>query len=243
MPRETEKYNDIGNGACVRMKQTEIDQMEALVSRLEGINAVHISLGEDGEPEEIHILADRSKSPKQFSRDIQSAVSAAMGCRLSHKIISIAQIDDDELHRPEVRLRIAALDISYSHSDFSARVTLEIGGNEYTGTAGAMSSVGGGRLAEVASACVSAVNDYLQMPVFRLYDVQKIRLGSVHTAVVAVSYCESGRGDRILTGTALTGEDEYYAAIKATLDALNRVLAHITAQQPSPKGAPEGADD
>lgn len=58
------------------MKQTEIEDMELLVEKLEGIISVKFIADNDGELEEIHVLSDKVKSPKQLSRDIQSAISA-----------------------------------------------------------------------------------------------------------------------------------------------------------------------
>lgn len=211
------------------MKQTEIEEMETLVEKLDGIISAKFVADEDGKLEEIHVLADKSKSPKQLSRDIQSAVSATSGYNISHNIISIAQISSDTAVRASTRLKISGLDISYSKNQFIAHVALEIGGEIYTGTAASISSAGS-RTVEVANACLNAVNNYLKYDVFHLYDIQKIRIGDLHSAVVAVSCYDSSKNEKILTGTSIIKEDEYYSAIKGTLDAVNRILPQLSVQ-------------
>lgn len=211
------------------MKQTEIEDMEALVEKLDGVIAAHFMPDENGGLAEIHVLADKSKSPKQLSRDIQSAVAAQSGYGISHNIISIAQISGEQAPRPHTRLKITGLDISYTKNQFIARVTLEIGGESFTGTAASISNAGS-RTVEVAKACVNAVNTYLKYEVFQLYDIQKVRIGDFYSAVVAVSFYDAGRSEKILTGTAVIKEDEYYSAIKGTLDAVNRILPQLSVQ-------------
>jgi hypothetical protein len=211
------------------MKQTEIEEMETLVEKLEGVIAARFVSGGDDKLEEIHILADKTKSPKQLSRDIQSAVSAVSGYSISHNIISIAQISGDTAVKAQTRLKISGLDISYSKNQFIAHVTLEIGGETYTGTAVSISNAGS-RTVQVAGACVNSINSYLKYEVFQLYDIQKIKIGDFYTAVVAVSYYDSAKNEKILTGTSIIKEDEYYSAIKAVLDAVNRILPQLSVQ-------------
>jgi len=213
------------------MKQTEIEDMELLVEKLEGIISVKFIADNDGELEEIHVLSDKVKSPKQLSRDIQSAISASTGFNIKHKIISIAQIDENPILKDaQMRLKIAGLDISYSKNEFIASVTLEIEGQTYNGTAKNMFAVGS-RSAEVATATVGAINDYLKNQIFYIYNVQKLKIGIYNASVVAVSYFDSGHNEKLLIGTSIIKEDEYYSAIKATLDAINRTLTQFSVSE------------
>jgi hypothetical protein len=211
------------------MNQAEIEEMESLVEKLDGIIAARFVSDSEGKLEELHVLSDKAKSPKQLSRDIQSAVSAAMGYNISHNIISIAQISGESTVKTQTRLKISGLDISYSKNQFIAHVTLEIGDEIFKGTAESISNAGS-RTVEVARACINAINTYLKYEVFHPYDIQKVRIGDYYTAVVAVSYYDSAKNEKILTGTSIIKEDEYYSAIKATLDAVNRILPQLTVQ-------------
>lgn len=211
------------------MKCTDYDEMEALVEKLDGVISAKFVSDSADELKEVHVLADKSKSPKQLSRDIQSAVSAVCGVSVSHNIISIAQISGESSAASVTRLKISGLDISYSKNQFTAHVTLEIGGKTFLGAASSISNAGS-RTVEVSNACVSAINSYLNYEVFRLYDIQKLRIGDFAAAVVAVSYLDSARNEKILTGTSIIKEDEYYSVIKATLDAVNRILPQLIVQ-------------
>lgn len=207
------------------MKHVKMEEMESLVQKLDGVIAVKFVADEDDNLEEVHVLADRIKSPKQLSRDIQSAVSAAFGYHVSHSIISIAQIEEDAVREKPApgRLKISGFHISYSDSEFSAGVTLEIGGQKYEGSSRNTGRTGS-RSRSVAVACVNAVNGYLGNEVFSLYDIQKITVGAHSATVVAVTYSNGGRDEQVLTGTSIIRDDEYFAAIRAVLDAVNRIL-------------------
>jgi hypothetical protein len=183
----------------------------------------------DGEPQEIHVLADRSRSPKQLSRDIQSAISAASGIIIDHNIISIAQIDSGDVEKNQPRLRIAGLDISYSRERFDVSVTLDAGGETFSGSISGASGAGR-RLADAAGACIDAVNKYMGREIFRLYDIQKVRMGELNSVTVAVSCCE-GHEEKMLAGSSIIRDDEYFAAVRGTLSAVNRVLPLFSHRQ------------
>lgn len=211
------------------MKQTEIEEMETLAEKLEGVIAAKFVPDNEGNLQEIHVLADKSKTPKQISRDIQSAVSAAMGVTVSHNIISIARISDESRPASQTRLRISGLDISYSKNQFVARVGLEIGDKAFEGTAASISSAGS-RSVEVANACVNAINTYLNYEVFFLYDLKKVNVGDYSVMVVGINYYDTAKNEKLLTGTSIIRQDEYYSTIKATLDAVNRILPQLVVQ-------------
>ena len=59
----------------------------ALLIQLPGIFAAGIRMDEENNLREIHILASSERNPKQISRDIQSALFAAYGLDIDHRII------------------------------------------------------------------------------------------------------------------------------------------------------------
>ena len=208
-----------------------MEEMESLIQKLDGVIAVKLVSDEDGKLEEVHVLADRLKNPKQLSRDIQSAVSAAFGYTISHSIISIAQIEEDAVREKTApgRLKISGFHISYSDNEFSAAVTLEIGGQKFDGSSRNTGRTGS-RTRNMAVAAVNAVNGYLGYEVFSLYDVQKITVGNYPAVIVAVTYSDSSRNEQILIGTSIIRDDEYFSAIRAVLDAVNRILSQLSAK-------------
>lgn len=203
------------------MQQAEVLEMQKLVEKLDGIIAAKFVADENGGLSEIHILADKGKNPKQLSRDIQSALCAATGLNIEHKIISIAQIGDD-MTKTEERLVASGLDMSYKNNEFSATVALSAGEKSYTGTAknvpGSVS-----RYTTIANACMEAVHQYLGTSVFYVCDVQKIRISSYNAISIAVSYHQRN-DEKMLSGTAFVTDDEYFSTVRAALDAVNRIL-------------------
>jgi hypothetical protein len=67
-----------------------IARAEELLATLPGVINVRIIAAEGGEVEEVHVLTTMAVSPKQTVRNIESALLAQLGMRVSHKKISVA---------------------------------------------------------------------------------------------------------------------------------------------------------
>lgn len=204
--------------------QQNIEEIQKLIEKLDGVLAVKIVPDDNGELQEIHILADHSRAAKQLSRDIESALAAGLDLHIEHRIISIAQIGDD-LPRPASRIRVESVEIFNGVDGFSAKVTLNHDDRKSTGTAnGYSSSVS--RYGTVARACLDALRPCLREGAFSVSDVVKLRIANSDEINVAVSFFIKD-AERLLTGTALVRDDEYYAIVRATLSAVNRVLPMV----------------
>ena len=205
----------------INLQQTDLPEVQKLIEKIDGVLAAKPVVNEQGDLVEIHVLADRSRPPKQMSRDIQSAVSAATGEQIEHKIISIAQIGE-ETAKPSGRLKIESIEVSSGSGGFNACVTLSSGSKTCTGKASGIS----GRMNRchaVAAACINAIHDFISENMFYVSDVMKVRIANSDEINVAVCCLENGT-ERVLTGTALIKDDEYQAVARATLNAVNRVL-------------------
>jgi hypothetical protein len=67
-----------------------IERAEELLQTLPGVLNVRIVSGQTGEVSEVHILSTTEVSPKQTVRNVESALLAHLGMRVSHKKISVA---------------------------------------------------------------------------------------------------------------------------------------------------------
>jgi hypothetical protein len=67
-----------------------IERAEELLQTLPGVLNVRIVSGQTGEVSEVHILTTTEVSPKQTVRNVESALLAHLGMRVSHKKISVA---------------------------------------------------------------------------------------------------------------------------------------------------------
>ncbi len=203
---------------------SRIKECDSLIRQVKGVISSQIVKGKDGEISEIHILADASRSPKQVVRDIESAVLVQLGVELDHKKISVAQLQGrDEGPAPNFRPRVEGVEFSTRGGRAEARVSLDFGGETYTGaTQGA--NVMRNHLRLAASAALDAVESYLGGTAhFMLEDVQKVRFSGREIVLVCVSLL-TPLGEEIFLGSALVQGDDRESAVKGTLDAINRRL-------------------
>lgn len=212
------------------MLAADSEQIEALIEQLDGVISAKLTTDDDGEPVEIHVLAGRNKSPKQLSRDIQSAIAAATGKTIEHRIVSIAQISRDPV-RPAGRLVIENLEISKRLNVVTASVTLRRDERPVTGTA-SCANASFGHFTAVASACINAVNSLLLGEPYSFADIRKVRIANMDEINIAICQYFGGM-NRFLTGTALVYGDENEAVLRAALDAINRTLDRMP-ENPAP---------
>jgi hypothetical protein len=76
-----------------------IQRAEELLATLPGVISARIVSGPTGSVDEIHLLTTTDITPKQTVRNVESALIAHLGMRVSHKKISVAMSDDTR--RPE----------------------------------------------------------------------------------------------------------------------------------------------
>src|SRR3954468_18961771 len=79
-----------------------IQRAEELLTTLPGVISARIVAGPGGEVDEIHLLTTNELSPKQTVRNVESALLAHLGMRVSHKKISVATSTDPHQTRPVV---------------------------------------------------------------------------------------------------------------------------------------------
>jgi hypothetical protein len=209
-------------------------EIEQALSQVAEIRAARIVSSDDGVIQEIHVLADPSKSPKQLVRDIESTIMAQFGIPIDHKKVSIAQLgresiieeaeDTTQLH---ARARIHSVHTDVMGVRAVATVTLELEGEMYAGTAeGPASTTGRRRL--VGQATLNAVEKYTNGSFgFALEDVALVTLGRERVAV-SVVILVTPLGEQALAGSALARQSENDSLVRATLDAINRRLGFLT---------------
>jgi hypothetical protein len=122
-----------------------IQRAEELLATLPGVISARIVAGANGAVEEIHILTSTDVTPKQTVRNVESALIAHLGMRVSHKKISVAT--SDEAQRPS-RAAGPALQLPTSKPSIAAIPSTSSGLAAPTGATGAsdvqMPSIPGG---------------------------------------------------------------------------------------------------
>lgn len=221
---------------------TDEELYRDLICRIAGVLYCHCVLDEDAQVEEVHVISDTTRSPKQLVRDIQSAMIARFNLKIDHRIISIAQIEvtaaarsapqpqdeQQEDTKPCAKrdLRLSCNEISYTtrRDEIIAEVVLSFEDKKCVGSSHVVSSAYG-KMYVVAEATINAIHDYFkQTDVFRIQDVKAVQVAN-HNAVMVLLSMQGQPGNGLLLGSAVDYDDPQATIVKATLDALNRRIA------------------
>jgi hypothetical protein len=212
--------------------------LEEGLRALPGVQAVSVVTDAEAVPTEIHVLADPGKTAKQLVRDVQSMSMARFDLELDHRIVSIVQMGEQELHdgglaivpdapgsteehgsRPVV-VRIA---VSSGMADTTATVVLRLDEQEFVGEATGMAAVTG-RHRLVAAATIAAAAPLLGSAC-EIESAQVLSAGEREVALVVLTLDRPRQGAQVLTGSAAVRMHAEDAVARAVLDALNRHLA------------------
>ncbi|TZE82590.1 hypothetical protein [Calorimonas adulescens] len=200
-----------------------LEEMEKTLNQLGGVISSKIIKNDRGEIVEIHVLADKSRNPKQISRDVQSALMAKFNVDIDYKVISVAEIENDGLPNDDERLRIRSLQYSLEGIRGSARVVLEKNDIAYEGEYSGVHSSGFLPTAFI-NAVVSALNKYISDEIVLVVEDYKfIDIANLKVLVVVLSVMNT-RHKELYIGNAIVHEEIEEACVKAVLNAVNRVV-------------------
>ncbi|MDM7460199.1 MAG: hypothetical protein P3X24_000880 [bacterium] len=197
-------------------------QIESAIRELRGVCGARVVADESGLIQEIHVLVEADRNPKQAVRDVESALLAHFGVHVDHRKISVAQKSQSSKHSDPMRLRWRDVQIAQEGTRAVVSVLLERNGAVFRGVAsGVRASTQIPRL--VASATLRAVEAAHGLcERFGLEDVSTTTtVGGYPVAIVLVSAVRN-QGEDLLVGSALVRQDVLRAVGLATLDAVNR---------------------
>ena len=75
----------------------EQEGMRDAICQIRGVLYAHLVFDAQGALQEIHVVSNTLRAPKQVARDIESLLLARFELRVDHKIISVAQMEEKEL--------------------------------------------------------------------------------------------------------------------------------------------------
>lgn len=197
------------------------------IMKLPGVMNANVVF-EDSEITEIHILADTARTPKQIVRDVQSLFMAQFNREIDHKIVSVAQIDYDinpkETKRNAPRFAIDAVTVSKKKDHTDIDVSLSLDGKNFIGKQSCMND----RFDVFRGIAVATLGAVVQptdrIQTYSVLDVRFIEMAGDRLAIVCISLTPNGNHASRYCGTAFTCGDDDVALVKATLDAINRVI-------------------
>lgn len=203
--------------------------VESIICSLKNVISAKVLTNAAGQIEEVHVLSESSRPPKQLVRDIESALQARYGIELDHKKVSIAQTQNGNgnFKFSENRLKFSDVSISLNGAKAEAVVRLKQNGDIMTGTAAGHSS-SHNQLRLIATATLRAVENCSGSDgTLVLEDLNSSVVLSGRTIVVVFISMITGRGEDFLAGSAVVKQDLWKAVVNATLDAINRRIGSI----------------
>lgn len=198
--------------------------LQEKINRIEGVEAARV-VAPNGRIDEIHVLARRTKPPKQLVRDVQSLAQALFGVNIDRRIVSVVQLADSVLGSGS---RPALADVAESIEGNRNEVTVTLKWRERLligQSKGAAATATRWRL--VAEATCEAVRQSLQTSVgLGVSSMDLVTLGSRQLAIAQIVVVTES-SERMLIGSAYVEDDESRAVVRSVLDALNRLLPDL----------------
>lgn len=209
--------------------QSDREHIEELIHQVRGVLSAYVSLAEEGEVEEIHVLGDAERTPKQIVRDIESMLATQLGLRIDHKRVSVAQMRKSgrpSQVRPTARLKFRSVNLTVTGVAAEAQVEIERDEVVSTGIASGPSS-SQNQMRLVTDAALRAIEKFLP-PDHSLVceDLKVISLGQEEVVVVVLSLLMPREESRLI-GSAIVGNDLKRSVIFAALKALNRYIGKM----------------
>lgn len=200
--------------------------IERNLEKIESVVSCKIILGEKDFIEEIHIVSNGSKSPKQIVRDVQSVLIATYDIQVDHKKISVAEIMDESLKKAECRLKLQ----SVSHDSNGTKATIKVSLSDHKNTyENILSGINSYRNIErmLVEATLKNVEDACGVSdTFILEDIRTIPVSTEKAVIVVVMALIDGMEKRFC-GSCLIRSDFKEAVVRATLDAVNRYVTKM----------------
>lgn len=226
----------------------QLDRLEHELKKIAGVKNARI-IGDEA-PEEIHVVATATRSPKQVVRDVQSLAAAGYGLPIDHRIVSVVQLEDSDPPPPPSTIKLdvpveeaapAAVGAPVRHDDrrpVLERVVLGTGGTggwvevglkwpdgtetDGSGNAGPSRET---RARGAVKALVKALEPVLaeRGAELELDQVLIHRMDSADSVFVRATFFDGGTAVPVV-GSAIVYDDVASAAVRALLHAVNRKL-------------------
>jgi hypothetical protein len=212
------------------------------INRLPGVISSDVVIDGDN-ISEVHVLSNSTRTPKQLVRDVQSVFSARFHKKIDHKVVSVAQIDlpmsstavaaataaaaqtpTTTFVSSHPRLSIEELCLSKRQNDTEVKVSLSFGGQQYA-CAQTCSNDKSDYYRTVAQATLGAACQALDYALnFSVLDVRLSDIASETAVLVCVSQAANSNVSNHFCGSAFVTDDRETAVVKATLNAINRLV-------------------
>ena len=204
----------------------DVVALQEKIGRIDGIEAARV-VAVNGNIDEVHVLARKTKPAKQLVRDVQSLSQALFGLDIDRRVVSVVQLADADL---DVGNRPALVDVSEHFEGSQAEVTVTLRWQDSLligKSSGAAASII--RPRQIAEATLEAIRQAIHgASAVAISSMDVPTLGNRKVAVAQVVLVTES-SERMLIGSSYVEDDDRSAVVRAVLDALNRLLPALKA--------------
>lgn len=198
------------------------EEMEYFLNSIKSVISSKVITDSNNEICEIHVLSDNSRHSKQVARDIRTALLSKFNADVDYKIISVAQIDKNISFNSDFRLLYEGYTNETTSDRIKIKTKLSWDNKEFFGEAEGIKSEKQS-LVVAAKATLDAIRQVIEFDCFIVEDIQYARITGKEALLVAITQVNHGK-ENILVGASIIENNKIDAAIKATLNAINRKI-------------------
>ncbi len=198
------------------------EEMEYFLNSIKSVISSKVIINSNNEICEIHVLSDNSRHSKQIARDIRTALLSKFNADVDYKIISVAQIDRNISFNSDFRLLYEGYTNETTSDRIKIKTKLSWDNKEFFGEVEGIKS-DKQSLVVAARSTLDAIKQAIDYDCFIVEDIQYARITGEDALIVAITQVNNGK-EEILVGASIVENNKIDAAIKATLNAINRKI-------------------
>ncbi len=201
--------------------------IEQFLIKIQSVIGSKVIMDENNKIEEIHIISDLRRNPKQILRDVEAVLMSEFDQSVDYKKISIAQVKGDLVKtEQDPRIKLKSIEYGNCGTSIDITITLEKFSENYSSKiSGIKTTSNVMRLAGMAT--LQAIENYFGIhEVFVFEDSKEVDLSTVKIIAVNITSIYHNREETYI-GTAKVGTDINEAVTRATLDAVNRHILQM----------------
>lgn len=198
------------------------EEMEFFLNSIKSVISSKVISDSNNEICEIHVLSDNSRHSKQIARDIRTALLSKFNADVDYKIISVAQIDKNISFNSDFRLLYEGYTNETTSDRIKIKTKLSWDNKEYLGEAEGIKS-DKQSLVVAAKSTLAAIKLAIDFDCFIVEDIQYSKITGKDALLVAITQVNNGK-EEVFVGASIVENNKIDAAIKATLNAINRKI-------------------
>lgn len=209
-----------------------LQEIEKNLLNINGVSNCRV-MGDNQTIDEIHIINQTPRSPKQIARDVESYIKTAYKIDLNHKKISIVNLDipmdtENKNDAFEFGKRISFENLSITQGGREAVIQLELGfdGQMFNRQETAI-NIPDLRYNEVGKLTLGLAQEICEdQLIFALNSIRIDQIAGNEIVLALVTIISNGEA-RLNVGSAIIRDDVHSAIVKAVLDSINRIVSFL----------------